>query len=154
MALKWLIGSVTQGSNDAYAIAEIATGLSNLARTAWRVRCVEWYVPALPGVDCNIQASLRRSSAAALGLLSQAVISGVWRAAEFTTSGMSYQANFPNVQLYSRDMDLLIVEETLYLDVDSATTSASNTVGIRVGVESRTITENERLTILANTANG
>lgn len=153
MALKFLYGSVTQGGADAFAEAEIATGLSNVTRTAYRIRTLEWLIPSLPGADSFVQVVLRRNSAAAIEIsTNNAIIGSVQRSAELTTSGMTLQEVFPNRQVFDRDMELLIVEETLYLDVDSSTTGNVNTAAVRIGYETRTITENERLSIQAATA--
>jgi hypothetical protein len=153
MPLKWLTGTVTQGSADAFAEAEMSTGLSNVTRQAYRIRRIEFYVPAgLIGADCEVGIQLMRKSTAALNPNSVACIAGWWRKVELTTSGMFAWDVFPNAQTYSRDEDLVIVEETLYLDVDSTGTSLSLTVGCRIGYETRTITENERLGIQAQTA--
>lgn len=152
MAFKWLVGTASQGSNDAFVEAEIATGLSNVARTAYRVRVIEWYHSSLPGVDCQLEMILRRNSAAAISWTSQAVIAGLRKYVDFTTSGAVRDEAFPNARHYSKDTELLIVEETLYLDVDSNATSQQNQVIVRVGVETRSITDNERLAILAASA--
>jgi len=154
MALKFLLLSATQGSADAFVEAEGSTGLSNVTRTAYRIRSIEWVLPILPGAaDCFIQAVLRRNSAASISMsASNAVIAACQRAQELTTSGIGVQELFPNRQVYDRDMELLIVEESLFLDVDSNGTSASNAVLCRIGYETRTITENERLSVLSLTA--
>lgn len=152
MSLKWIVASATQGSNDAFVEAEIATGLSNVARTAYRIRVIEWYHSSLPGVDCQLEMILRRNSSATIGYSSQAVIAGLRKVVDFTTSGAIVDEAFPNARHYSKDTELLIVEETLYLDVDSNATSQQNNCIVRIGVEQRSITENERLAILAASA--
>lgn len=155
MALKWLIATVTEGSADAFAEAEFATGLSGIARTAYRIRRIEWQISAMPNVSCELQVALRRNSSAAISAFSsQSVIAGLFRAIRFTTSGAANQEIFPNAQNYSRDLDLLIVEEALFLQIDSNATSAACSAICRIGVENRSITDNERLQILATSAQG
>lgn len=154
MSLKWLSASVTQGSNDAFAETEFSTGLSNVTRQAFRIRCIEFLAPALPGVDSVVQLCLRRNSAAALTFNGQAIIAGMQRWAEFTTSGMTTQEQYPNRQLFEKDMEFLIVEEALYFQIDSNATSATNSALVRIAYETRSITENERLAIQAQTAQG
>lgn len=150
--LRFLTASVSQGSADAFAEAEFQTGLSNVTRTAYRIRRIEWIFPALVGADCYIDMALRRNSSAALSLnLGNAGIAGARRSMELVTSGMAFQDLFTSVP-YSRDEELLIVEESLFLQLDSNGTSATNTGYIRIGYETRSITENERLSIQAATA--
>lgn len=149
MSIKWIVASVTQGSNDAFVEGTISTGLSNVNRTAWRIRRVHWLLPALPGVDSNVQAVLRRNSAASI-LADAGMITGCYRANEFTTSGLNYQSTFPNEEQFERDEDLTIVEETIYLNLDTNGTSATNSLTVRIAVEQRSITETERLTIQAS----
>jgi len=154
VALKYLQAVATQGSADAFVEAEFQTGLSNVTRQAYRVRSIEWLLnQSLIGADCYIQAVLRRNSASAIGFTNPNAILGLFnRAVELTTSGMITQDLWPNITLYPRDMDLLIVEESLYLDLDSNGTSLSNIIICRIGVELRNITENERLAIQAASA--
>lgn len=151
--LRWLQQSIAQGSNDAFVEQEIITGLSNVTRSAYRIRRLEFLVPQLPGVDAaNFQLALKRISTASMSLaVGNALIAGCMRGLDFTTSGTVTQ-DLVIVYTYPRDEELLIVEDTLYLTLDSNATSASNTASIRIGYEVRTITENERLTIQASSA--
>lgn len=154
MALKWLSATVTQGSADAFAETEFQTGLSNVTRTAFRIRLIEWVLPFNIGADCNVEMQLGRNSQASINAaLANAVISTKRRGVELTTSGMIV-LEAVILDRYDRDMELLIVEESLFLRIDSASTAAANTGGIRIGYETRTITENERLSIQASTASG
>lgn len=154
MALKWLVAGVTQGSADAFAEAEFNTGLSNVTRTAYRIRRLEWSLPTVIGADSNAVMCLRRNSSASVTFAgSNAIIATRGVACELTTSGMIvYQTVLSDS--YARDEELLIVEESLFLQVDSTGTSATNTGYVRIGYETRTITENERLAIQAATASG
>lgn len=145
--LKFIVAAVNQGSNDAFAQAEMATGLSEGTRTALRVRRIEWWLPAIGGVSSDVLVQLFRRSQSAASYSSSAMIASCAKYAKFTTSGATVTEQFPNVQTWERDEDLLIVEPTLYLVIDSTSTSASNSATCRVWYETRTITENERLTI-------
>jgi len=152
MALKWLIATATQGSADAFVENEFQTGLSNVTRTAFRIRRIEWGLPLLIGADCSFLVQLGRNSQAAITTtLGNPVINTVFRSMELTTSGMVVQDNSPWIA-YARDEELLIVEESLFLRLDSTGTSASNSCACRIGYEQRTITENERLSIQAATS--
>lgn len=155
MALKYLQALATQGSADAFVEVEFQTGLSNVTRSAFRIRTLEWQLgQALPSsADCMIQTMLRRNSTAALSVSNpNAVIAYFQRASDLTTSGVGIQELGPNVIIYPRDLDLLIVEESLFLQVDSAATGLANVAWVRIGYEVRTITENERLSVQAATS--
>lgn len=154
MPLRFLTGSATQGSADAFAEVEFATGLSGAVRTAYRIRLIEFYVPLFGGVTSSAECLIRRSSAAAMSYTNAGVIAAFRRGVQFTTSGQIQQEVFPNRQVFERDADLLIVEETLYFHVDSTATTVANTFHFRIGYETRSITENERLSIMAATAQG
>jgi len=157
MALRFLAASVVQGSADAFAETEFQTGLSNVTRQAYRIRRIEWYVPAPIGADSNIAMCLRRNSSASLStLVGNPMIAGFDQTMELTTSGMVLIPKMGPmlVNTYAKDEELLVVEESLFLQIDSTGTSASNTGFIRVGYETRAITENERLSIQALTAGG
>lgn len=152
--LKWMFATATQGSADAFAETEFATGLSAATRTAFRIRRIEFYLPALAEADSNIQLVLRRNSAAAIAIAGSAVIASIWRQSQITTSGAVIQEiSGPTLTYtYAKDEEFLVVEESLFLDIDSAGTSASNAGSVRIGYETRQITENERLQIMTATA--
>lgn len=152
MALRWLLGQATQGSADAFVEAEIATGLSNVTRSAFRIRRIEWYTPGVIGADSSVTMTLRRTSAASVSFLAaNAMIGGRWVSTELTTSGMFTYEPFITIP-YAKDEELLIVEETLFLQLDSTGTGNANTGAVRIGYEVRSITETERLSILSLTA--
>lgn len=151
MALRRLVGTVTQGSADAFAESEILTGLSNLTTQALRLRRVEFYNLILPSADSEIQVQISRRSLSAINQLAASCIVGYGRKVELTTSGSPVYETFPNAQDFDRDMELLIVEEVLYFQIDSASTGAANVAGVVLWVENRTITANEKLSLQAAT---
>lgn len=147
--MKAISNIVTQGAADAYAQAEISTGLANVTNRCFRIRRIEWFMVALASADSNLQLSLCGRSLAAFDLFDNATLAAIWKQVELTTSGSPVYELYPNGVNYDRDMDLLIVEESLFLQVDSNGTGAANTCGIRIWVEDRTITTTERLSIQA-----
>lgn len=150
MAIKWLTTTVQQGSADAFAEGELQTGLSNITGSCWRVRRIEFYVAALASADSDITVQLSGKSLAAVNVLANSCIAAVYRKVELTTSGSPVYEIWPNAQVYDRDYELLIVEESVYLTVDSSSTGAQNVAGVKIWVESRSITQTERLTIQAS----
>lgn len=149
--LQQIVLSVAQGSNDAFAQSSGSTGLSNVINTSYRVLGIEVYFAALPGVDSNIQVAITRKSFAAFPAFTErALIRSWWRFAEFTTSGLAVSDQILHYNV-PRELDLRIVEETLYIQIDSNATSASNGAAVRLLVEEARITEVERLSIQSYT---
>lgn len=147
--MKKLVGSVTQGSADAFAEAEIQTGLANVSNSAFRIRRIEWYMPALASADSEIMMSIAGRTLSAINLVAVSVLAGLWKKVELTTSGSPVYELFPNAERYDRDEDLVIVEESIFLQIDSTGTGASNSGSVVVWYEPRSITQTERLTIQA-----
>lgn len=148
--LSWIKGTATQGGADAFVQSSITTGLLNDDSTAWRVRCIEWFVPSLPGVDSNFQAALMRKSMNAMPAVTDwnALIREIAFSVDFTTSGLNYQNNFVR-ETFDRDLDLIIVEDPIYFCCDSNATAAANLFSVRIGVEPRKITTTEKLQLVA-----
>lgn len=145
-----LVGSVTQGSNDAYAEDSIVTGLTNLANVAWSIQLIQFEVTgAIPGVNlANIEMCLSRGSKAAMPLISDRdVIFKARNVVTFTTSGATFQ---PMIFSFSPSSELLIVEDTIYLQIDSASTSITSTFHASIEVAQKKVTEQQRLSILAS----
>lgn len=152
MALKFLGGSVTQGSADAFATAEIATGLSN-ANLAYRVRGIVWNWASPVEVDAAYYAQLvRRTPAALVGLADRTLLWAQRWTRQITTSGTFLQAGFEFVS-FPRDFDLIIVEDPIYLSIDSDTSGLANVLGVRIYYEEQRITELEKVRALAESLN-
>lgn len=147
--LSYLVVSATQGSADAFVEAQITTGLQNVARQAFRIRRIEFQFPPIVAVDSSFSLCLARKTLAAIPTMTaHSVIRLHTRQVELTTSGLGI-VDLQAEWTYSREEDLVIVEDPLYFQCDSATTSAANTFYCRIGYETRTITEVERLAIVA-----
>lgn len=142
-----LVASIVQGSNDAFVEATIVTQLSSLSRTAWVINLISFQTPGLPNAGADIEMCLSRGTKTAMPQLTDRdVIYKLKREVKFTTSGAQYQ----NVmEHFSPAQDIFIVEENIYLQMDSAGTSASNTGYVAVDVTPKQISEAQRLAILA-----
>ena len=151
MALAYLTGSAVQGSADAFVSAEVATALSGITRTAFRIREIlsELQNTAFAAADAaTVEVSLSRRQKTAMPLVTDRDV--IWTRkfrASRTTSGMMLN---PIVQrdVYSEDDELLIVEDPLYLILDSNGTSLVNTASLRIGYERVNISDVDRLTLL------
>lgn len=150
--LKFLSGTVTQGSADAFAVAEMATGLAN-ANLGYRVRGITVQLPGNVEVDSDVQVQLcRRTPSALLGITDRTLLWAFQRAISITTSGMITYERFVE-RWFSRDLDLLIVEDPIYFAIDSTATSLSNTATCRVYYEEVKMTPLEKVTALSESLN-
>lgn len=150
--LKFLSGTVTQGSADAFATAEIATGLAN-ANLAYRIRGITLNWPSAVEVDADMQVQLaRRTPAALLGLADRTLLWLRTRQTFLTTSGLIVVERVVE-QLYPRDLDLLIVEDPIHICIDSTGTGVANTAVCRIYYEEARITPLEKVTALSESLN-
>jgi hypothetical protein len=150
MAIAWLTGTATQGGADAFVQSEIATALAGLTNVAFRVREIRFQLPGnISSVDnSNYQIALSRRSKAAMPAITDRDVLAFWDiACKFTTSGLAYFPRYVSYR-YGEDDDLLIVEDPIYLVVDSAATAAANVVNCAIGYERATITQLDRLSLL------
>jgi hypothetical protein len=149
MALSYLVGSVTQGGADAFAEAEIATALQGIGNVAFRVRELVWQ----PGRGMNVNAAemrmslTRRSKAAMPNANDRDIIGAVFLQSDLLTSGLANYSRWIR-QSFTEDDELLIVEDPLYLQVDSNATTLTQTVYLRIGYERVSISAVDRLTLL------
>lgn len=148
--MKRITASVTQGGADAFAEAEFSTGLSNVTGQCFRIRRLEWLMPALASADSDASMTLSTKSQSSILFGSNACLAGISRKVELTTSGSPVYELFPNGVNYERDMDLLIVEESLFLEIDSTSTGAANQGAVVIWYEQRSISQVERLGIQAS----
>lgn len=149
MALKAppypLIISATQGSADAFVQGSVLTGLT--ARQAYNLKSIELYLPAIAAVNnAQYQIALSRRSKAAMPNISDPdVIWAYERQVSLTTSGI---AVYDRLIRYNFPVDVPLVEDTIYLCCDSASSSASNAFIARLEVELDTISDIDRLNIV------
>lgn len=148
MALSYLTGTVTQGSADAFAVGEIATALSGISNVAYRLRELLLELPAFTATGSSIEVAITRRTKTAMPLISDRdVIAKVFRYAILTTSGAYQQERVVRIP-YAEDDELLIVEDPLYLVVDSTSTTLTSTFTARLGYERVSISALDRLSLL------
>lgn len=153
MAIKaagFILASVTQGSNDAFAETTIPTGLSLIGNLAYQLRCVHWQTSAMLAVDAtNIIVGLtRRTKSASSSWTDPDCIWLYRRDVELATSG-AFTAE--SVGTYVFPGPTYVVEDNLFLNIDSAGTSATNTALIRIEYDIVRVTDAERSALLART---
>lgn len=148
MALAYLVGAATQGSADAFVQAEVATALTGQNQRAFRVGEILFELSTALAFNADLQAVLSRRSKAAMPALTDRDVIAKWDlTTKLTTSGAVVTSR--NVRFtFTEDDELLIVEDPVYLIVDSTGTGLANTVNCRIGYTSVSISAVDRLTLL------
>lgn len=148
MALAYLTGTVTQGSADAFAEAQVATALQGLSNVAFRVREILFERSSVGAASSTIALWLARRTKAAQPRVSDRDVLAMWNTTfQLTTSGAE-ERELVHRQVFSEDDELLIVEDPLYLGIDSGSTSQALTGYVRIGYERVSISALDRLTLL------
>lgn len=144
-----LVIALTQGGNDAFVQGSVLTGLTG--RQAYNVKAFWVELPpdqmSLVSLDSSIQVTVTRRSKTAIPLLSDSdVLFAKKIACAFTTSG---QVDLECVSIYVPQLDVPIVEETIYAQLDS--TGLGITVAnviVRMDVELDTMSDIDRLNLI------
>jgi hypothetical protein len=149
--LAYLRGTITQGGADAFVQASITTGLSGETRKAYRVRhlLIELPFGTLPEVDSNLEVAFTRKSVSSMASIADKHT--IWRFKRqliITTSGQVLWDVL--VERVFADDEFLIVEDPLYMCLDSNGTSASNAATFALGYEEVAIADDARLELLVN----
>ena len=154
MALAYIVGTATQGSADAFKESEIQTALSGQTQRAFRVREILFELPNIGNAaGVNVEVSLtRRTMAAMPNITDRNVIAKVTRQQNLTTSGAYIHDRVVRLT-FSEDDELLIVEDPIYFQIDTASTTAANTGYARVGYELVNVSANDRLQLALQSLN-
>jgi hypothetical protein len=150
--IKFLSGSVTQASADAFATAAIPTGIASV-NLGLRVRAIEYGWGALVETDASYNFEIcRRLPTALLGLADRRSLFQQNLQASITTSG-AFVTEMIRRFLFPKDLDLMIVEDPIYFSIDSNGTSASNVAIARIYYEEVRLTDVQKLSALQESAN-
>lgn len=153
MAIKpsgYLLASVLQGAADAFAQTTIPTGLSLIGNIAYQLRCIRWYHDRMLAVDNTlVQVSVcRRSKSAIAAWTDPDCILYIQQNVELATNG-AFISN--NTGTWVPEAPVYVVEDYLYLQIDSTNTTLANTALIRVEYDIVRVTDAERNALLART---
>lgn len=141
-----LVGTATQGSADAFVSASVATALSGQTSRAFRVNFINFEFTNRPAAGSDFEVALvRRDKTAMPTSYDVDVICKYRQLYALTTSGAIM---IDRTWQFTPTGDLLIVEDPIYLMIDSTSTSVSNNVVISLDYELVTISEVDRLTLL------
>jgi hypothetical protein len=142
--------SVTQGGADAFVQASMQTGLEGQVRQAFKILQAswEWTNNGLPSSasPTNLEIAISRRTKAAMPLISDNDVIYKWLMGwRVLTSGI---AVYEGIQRWQPMGDVFIVEDPVYIQVDSAATAQANNIVLRIDYDIVTLTELERLTLL------
>lgn len=154
MAIKFLSGSATQGSADAFVASEMATGLLN-NNIAYRVRAITYQWPAFVEVDADYAVGIFRRSVSAFPaslIGDRTVLDLRTKIVKITTSG-SWITDQYDTYFFAKDLDLLIVEDPIYFAADTTGTSAANAFRVRILYEEVRLTDTQKLAALTESLN-
>jgi len=150
--LKFLSGAVTQSAADTWTVAEMATGLAN-ATLGYRVRGFVFGLPAPVEVDSELEIIIGRRSMATAPTIADRTLLWIFNyIRDLTTSGLIDMQRYPFVPI-DKDLDLLIVEDPIYIGCGSATTGLANTARVRLYYEEVRLTETAKLAALTESLN-
>lgn len=150
-ALTPLVISMTQGSADAFVQGSVLTGLSG--RSAYNIRAFymeitspQTYAGNL-SADSSLEVVITRRSKTAVTTLADVDVLHKWSFINaLTTSGEIF---FEATKVYVPELEVPIVEETLYAHVDSSAIGAALTVVVRMDVALDTMSDIDRLNLIA-----
>lgn len=148
-----LIATLTQGSADAFVQASMNTGLSASSNTGYVIKQIlmEFNDTLTSGGAPSRELALSRASKAAMPTLADDdVIFKSKVAARLATSG-AYIEDIAKV--YVPQYDIILIEDVIYWQFDSAATGVANTAIVRLVVEPVKVTTDERIAILQSRIN-
>lgn len=146
-ALTPLVLTATQGSADAFVQGSALTGLTG--RQAYNCRQITFEITnslmAL-GADADFSLAVSRRSKTAMPLLSDTDVLFKWYwAYSMTTSGIAVVAN---TFVITPQIEVPIVEETLYFQVDSTGSTLTLACVARLELELDTMSDIDRLNLI------
>jgi hypothetical protein len=144
------------GGADAFVQAEMATALTGIKGTAFKVLelSYEFVLPAVSvfpqgaAASQDVQISLTRRTKTAVPNLGDVdlIHKWAWSAAYYTAANVN--PPFPKVGRYQPPGEILIVEDPLYLQLDSTATTATWSVVVNLEYEVVKISDIDRLSLL------
>jgi len=145
-----IVGTATQGSADAFVAASVATALLGNPTQAARVKMITLEFDRLgtPSAGINLEMCLSRYTKAAMPtIIDNDVLFKRKVIADFVTSGGGIIDSIMR-QSFSEDDNLLIIEDPIYLLVDSNASSLAHVVQVAIDYELVKISSDERVQLL------
>lgn len=144
-----IAGTATQGGADAYAEGTITTALTGVSNRAYQVNRILVEITNAFGTcagDSEIEVAVsRRTKTAMPTITDNDVLHKIGWVFPLTTSG---QFAFAFVQEYVPRGTILIVEDPVYIEIDSDSTGLTNVAAVAIEYDIVSISEVDRLTLL------
>ena len=151
-----LTATVLQGGADAFAQAELATALQGVKGTAYKVNMLryEFILPAVAPFPAGVIAlqdlelCLTRRTKAAMPNISDVDVIHKWAwAAQYTTL-VGAGPVFSCVGFFVPQSEILIVEDPLFIQIDSTATTLTYSAVIDIDYDAVKISDIDRLSLL------
>lgn len=151
-----LTATVTQGGADAFAQAEMATALTGIKGTAYLINAIryELILPAVPVFPLNVAAlqdislALTRRTKAAMPNISDVDVIHKWKYTGTWTTLVGSVAAFKAADVFEPKGEILVVEDPLFLQIDSTGSGAIWSAVVDVDYEVKKISDIDRLSLL------
>lgn len=144
-------GTVTQGGADAFAEAQIQTGLEGQTANAFAVQAITYEFDTthlFVGATCDIELSLTRRTKSAMPNITDTDLIHKWHYGSFFVTGVGQAVQPPLLQEWRPPGDVLIVEDPLFLQIDSSNTALTSTAVVVIEFEIVSIDALSRLQLL------
>ncbi len=147
---------VLQGGADAFVQAEMATALTGIRGTAYQINEIayEMILPAAGpfpyGVDAaqRLELCLTRRTKAAMPNISDVDVIHKFAWTGVRSSAVGYSDAFPAAGIFTPAGELLVVEDPLFVQLDSAGTGAIWSAILNIDYEVKKISDIDRLSLL------
>lgn len=152
-----LTGTVTQGANDAFAIAEVQTALQGQTRNAYRIAEItaQLVLPANQSFPTqsasalqSLQIALSRRTKTAMPNITDVDLLKLFELRSAFATAVGYGNLMQGPFVWQPPSDMIVVEDPLYLMIDSNGTAVTWGAVVTIEYEVVTISEVDRLTLL------
>jgi hypothetical protein len=149
--------TVTQGGADAFVEAELATALTGIVDRAYRVNEISYEVvtpasgnPFGVAATMDFELALSRRSKTAMPNINDADLIKKFHVAEIVSTLAGFQPIIDVAPVWQprAGQDILIVEDPLFVQLDSTATTATLAVILTLDYEVVSISQLDRLTLL------
>lgn len=143
-----LFGVATQGGADAFVSAAIQTALAGLTKIAYKIEQIEIEIPRTNTAvtAANFEVAITRRAKTSMPLITDIDVIKKWQKnSSFATSGLVWE---DGILVWRPDGDVLIVEDNLYLNFDSAAMALTQSCYCAISYTQQSISEIDRLSLL------
>lgn len=151
-----LTGTILMGGADAFVEASVITALEGNQQTAYRIREITWEIiapaattvfPSSANANQNFEFAVSRRTKAAMPDISDTDVFHKWTLASniMTAAGSNFGVGGGS---WTPQLEVLIVEDPIYVQLDSTATGYTYQLAFAIEYESQRISQLDRLTLL------